>query len=382
MTIDPVALTQALIRRPSVTPADAGAMDVLQAALQDIGFACRRMRFGAIENLYARRGSSGPNLCFAGHTDVVPVGDAKAWSHEPFDAALHNGVLIGRGAVDMKGAIAAFVAAAEQVQVGGSLSLLITGDEEGDAEDGTARVVEALRAEGERIDHCVVGEPTSAAVLGDQLKVGRRGSLGAVITVEGRQGHVAYPAAAANPIRPLIRLLDRLQSPSAGPRPSRLSAVQSRSHHHRRRQPGQQCDPGPGHGAAEHPASTPPTTATAWPPGWRPRRAAVAADFCDPDHPDRTRLTGNAFLTEPGAVRRRPCPASVEDVLGRKPTLSTTHGGISDARFICAASARWWNWAWSGRPCTRSTNRRRSRTSAVLTEVYGRVIERYFVAFG
>src|ERR1700678_2672173 len=147
MTLNPVALAQDLIRRPSVTPADAGAMDVLQTALEGIGFTCRRMKFGEIENLYARRGLQGPNLCFAGHTDVVPVGDAGAWKTGPFDAQIKDGVLFGRGAVDMKGAVAAFVAACAAIDpsgVRGSLSLLITGDEEGDADDGTVRVVEAL----------------------------------------------------------------------------------------------------------------------------------------------------------------------------------------------------------------------------------------------
>jgi len=182
MTLDPVALAQDLIRRPSVTPADAGAMDVLQSALEGIGFTCRRMKFGEIENLYARRGLQGPNLCFAGHTDVVPAGDAGAWKAGPFEAQIKDGVLFGRGAADMKGAVAAFVAACAAIDpasVRGSLSLLITGDEEGDAEDGTVRVVEALRAEGERIDHCVVGEPSSLAMLGDQMKIGRRGSVSA-----------------------------------------------------------------------------------------------------------------------------------------------------------------------------------------------------------
>ena len=212
MPLDPIALAQDLIRRPSVTPADAGAMDVLQGALEKVGFSCRRMRFGQIENLYARRGSVGPNLCFAGHTDVVPVGDAAAWSGDPFEPRIAGGLLYGRGAADMKSAIAAFVAAAgaDQPREAGSLSLLITGDEEGDADDGTVRVVEQLIAGGESVDHCVLGEPASAAKLGDQLKIGRRGSLNATITVEGRQGHVAYPDQAANPLPVLIRLLDRL----------------------------------------------------------------------------------------------------------------------------------------------------------------------------
>ena len=213
VALDPVALAQALIRRPSVTPADAGAMDVLQTALEGIGFVCRRMKFGEIENLYARRGLQGPNLCFAGHTDVVPVGDAEAWTNGPFDGTIKDGVLYGRGAADMKGAVAAFAAAcAAAGDVRGSLSLLITGDEEGDADNGTVKVVEALMAEGERIDHCVVGEPSSLSQLGDQIKIGRRGSVSASIVVEGIQGHVAYPERAANPVPVLIRLLDRLQS--------------------------------------------------------------------------------------------------------------------------------------------------------------------------
>ena len=193
--LDAVALTQDLIRRPSVTPADAGAMDIVQQTLEGLGFACRRMRFGEIENLYARYGTAQPNLCFAGHTDVVPVGDAAAWSSEAFAAEIIDGVLIGRGSVDMKSGVAAFAAASAQAiaagQVAGSLSFLITGDEEGIATHGTKMVVQALQAEGEIIDHCVVGEPSSAETFGDMIKIGRRGSINVEIVVEGVQGHVA-----------------------------------------------------------------------------------------------------------------------------------------------------------------------------------------------
>ena len=214
--IDPVELCRDLIRRPSVTPADAGAMDVLQGVLTRLGFVCRRMRFEDIENLYARRGTAGPNLCFAGHTDVVPVGAEAQWSAGPFDGEVRDGVLFGRGAVDMKGGIAAWVAAVSRVlaqgEPQGSLSLLITGDEEGPALHGTKRVVEALLAEGERIDACMVGEPSSAQHLGDMIKVGRRGSLNTWITVRGRQGHVAYPDRAANPAPVLARLLATLDA--------------------------------------------------------------------------------------------------------------------------------------------------------------------------
>jgi succinyl-diaminopimelate desuccinylase len=213
--IDAINLTKELIRRPSVTPADAGAMDIVQETLAGLGFACRRMRFGEIENLYARYGAERPNLCFAGHTDVVPVGDTAAWSQGAFDAAVVDGVMIGRGAVDMKSAIAAFAAATAKAitagHVTGSLSFLITGDEEGIATHGTKMVVEALDLEDEHIDHCVVGEPTSSVVFGDMIKVGRRGSINVEITVQGVQGHVAYPQRAANPVPVLLRLLSRLQ---------------------------------------------------------------------------------------------------------------------------------------------------------------------------
>ena len=224
--IDPVALTRDLIRRPSVTPADEGAMDVLERALTALGFHCRRMPFGpassseavgernVIENLYARRGTAGPNLCFAGHTDVVPTGSTEAWTSGPFEAEVKDGVLYGRGAVDMKGGIAAWVAAVSRVlaegDVPGSLSFLITGDEEGPALHGTKRVVEALMAEGEVIDACVVGEPSSQQALGDMIKIGRRGSLNTWITVHGKQGHVAYPDRAANPVPVLAKLAARL----------------------------------------------------------------------------------------------------------------------------------------------------------------------------
>ena len=212
---DPIPFAQALIRRPSVTPADAGAIAVLRGALEALGFDCRPMPFGDIDNLYARLGDRGPNLCFAGHTDVVPPGEAAAWSQPPFAAAIEDGVLTGRGAVDMKSAIAAFVAAVARIVAKGpppgSISLMITGDEEGLAEHGTRAMVPALAETGERIDHCIVGEPTSSAVLGDMIKIGRRGSMRAVITVDGVQGHVAYPDRAANPIPVLVRLLTRLQ---------------------------------------------------------------------------------------------------------------------------------------------------------------------------
>ena len=332
--IDPVELTRDLIRKPSVTPADEGAMDVLERVLTDLGFHCRRMPFENIENLYARRGSEGPNLCFAGHTDVVPTGAADAWSSGPFAAEVKDGVLYGRGAVDMKGGIAAWVAAVSAVlsdgEPNGSLSFLITGDEEGPALHGTKRVVETLAAEGEVIDACVVGEPSSQMQLGDMIKIGRRGSLNSWITVHGKQGHVAYPDRAANPAPVLVRLLAALDAHVLDDgyeafQPSNLEittidianpatnviAAEARARLNIRFNPAQTGD-----GLID----------------WLNREAGrVQAETglqITLDH----MCSGEAFLTPHG-----PFVTAVQDAVeaetGRRPEASTT-GGTSDARFI------------------------------------------------
>ena len=221
--IDPAALAAELIRRPSVTPKDEGALSIVAGYLEDLGFTCHRLVFGgdgsdAIVNLYARLGEGRPNLCFAGHTDVVPPGAREAWSFDPFSASLRDGALWGRGAVDMKGAIAAFIAAVERWLAerssgfAGSISLLITGDEEGAGVDGTKRVLEWLAARGEALDACLVGEPTSATALGDMIKIGRRGSLTGRLTVHGVQGHTAYPHLADNAAHRLVAMLHALTS--------------------------------------------------------------------------------------------------------------------------------------------------------------------------
>ena len=208
---DPLPLAQRLLRRPSVTPADAGAQDVLAEALEAAGFTVTRLRFGEIENLFARRGTKSPHLCFAGHTDVVPPG--SGWSVDPFAGEVVDGMLLGRGACDMKGAIAAFAAAAAGWDGrGGSLSLLITGDEEGDAADGTVRVLEWMDAEGHIPDFCLVGEPTNPGTLGEVVKIGRRGTLNASLVVHGVQGHAAYPQHADNPVHRLVAILAELLS--------------------------------------------------------------------------------------------------------------------------------------------------------------------------
>ncbi|WP_428492197.1 succinyl-diaminopimelate desuccinylase [Rhodopila sp.] len=212
---DPLPLAQALIRCASVTPADDGAQQALGTMLGGLGFSVQRLRFGAVENLFARRGHGGPHLCFAGHTDVVPPGAAD-WRTDPFGGEVRDGLLYGRGACDMKGAIAAFVAAVAQ-QPGsagrtGSISLLITGDEEGPATDGTVKVLEWMRENDQLPDFCLVGEPTCPVRLGDMVKIGRRGSVNMTLAVNGTQGHVAYPHRADNPVHRLIQALAALTS--------------------------------------------------------------------------------------------------------------------------------------------------------------------------
>jgi succinyl-diaminopimelate desuccinylase len=213
--LDPLPLAQSLIRCASVTPADAGAQDALTDMLGRLGFTVHRLRFGEIENIFARLGTEGPHICFAGHTDVVPVG-ASNWRTDPFGGEVRDGVLYGRGACDMKGAIAAFVSGvAQHLQQGalkGSISFLITGDEEGPATDGTVKVLEWMHANDQVPDFCLVGEPTCPVKLGDMVKIGRRGSVNMKIEVFGTQGHVAYPHRADNPIHRLIQALDALTS--------------------------------------------------------------------------------------------------------------------------------------------------------------------------
>jgi succinyl-diaminopimelate desuccinylase len=377
--IDPVELAQALIRRPSVTPRDEGAMGVVQEALERLGFDCRRMRFGEIENLYARRGSSGPNLCFAGHTDVVPVGDERAWSSGPFAGEIRDGTLYGRGAADMKGAIAAFIAAVSQAPVPpkGSLSFLITGDEEGVATDGTCKVVEALEAQGEKIDHCIVGEPSSSEALGDMVKIGRRGSLNATFTVEGRQGHVAYPQRAANPIRPLIELLARLQAhrlddgyPGFQPSNLEITTVDVGN-------AATNVIPARASGRLNirfNPAHTS-ASLTAW---LEAERLAFEAGFAGGRIGLDVQVSGEAFLTEPGPfveLIQQACGAAV----GRDPELSTS-GGTSDARFIrrlCPVVEL----GLVGKSMHAVDEHVPARDLQDLTRLYGDLIGRYFARF-
>ena len=332
--IEPTALAAALIQRPSVTPNDEGAIEIVAAALEKLGFDCHRLRFGDIHNLYARRGTSRPNLCFAGHTDVVPTGAAAAWSFDPFSAAVRDGALCGRGAVDMKGAIAGFITATERFldqrerDFGGSISLLITGDEEGDAVNGTRRVLDWLKERGEAIDACLVGEPTSAVQLGDMIKIGRRGSMTGRLMVNGVQGHTAYPHLADNAAHRIVAMLYALTGAELdrGSEHFQPSSLQVST-----------IDIG-------NPASNviPPAA-----------RAVFNIRFNDCwtgaklEHWVRERLDeigglysldiaigGESFLVAPGTLTDLLAEA-IRRVTGRTPELSTT-GGTSDARFIQA----------------------------------------------
>jgi succinyl-diaminopimelate desuccinylase len=222
---DPVAIARDLIRCRSITPEEGGALACLQGVLTKAGFTVYRQTFtesgaGPVENLFARIGDTSPNLVFAGHTDVVPPGNEAAWRHPPFAGEITDDKLYGRGAADMKGGIAAFIAAALDFLAAnngrpkrGSISLLITGDEEGVAVNGTVKLLQWAAARGEKFDHCLLGEPSNVEVIGDTVKAGRRGSLNGTLIVDGRQGHVAYPDRADNPIRGLVTLIAALQAP-------------------------------------------------------------------------------------------------------------------------------------------------------------------------
>jgi len=378
--INAIDLTRQLIRKASVTPADAGAMDVVERTLQGLGFACRRMKFGDIENLYARYGTARPNLCFAGHTDVVPVGDQAAWSQDAFSAEVVDGVLIGRGAVDMKSAIAAFAAAAAKAiasgQVKGSLSFLITGDEEGAATHGTKKVVEALKAEGEIIDHCVVGEPTSAESFGDMVKVGRRGSINAEIEVTGIQGHVAYPHRAANPVPVLVQLLAKLQArvlddgyPEFQPSNLEVTMIDV---------PNTATNVIPGHARARLNIRFNPHHTGAALAAWIEGEALEVAEDTRCQVKVTPQISGEAFLTEPGAFTDLVAGA-VRDVAGRAPELSTS-GGTSDARFIRALCPVI-ELGLVGKTMHQVDERAPVAEIALLQAVYERLIERYFEVF-
>ena len=335
--IDALELAQALIRRPSVTPLDGGAIDVLKDTLEGLGFVCHDMTFSDVDtpdvrNLYARLGTGAPNFCFAGHTDVVPVGDEKSWTADPFGGEIRDGELYGRGASDMKGAIAAFVAAvaaftsAEGTDFGGSISLLITGDEEGPSINGTKKVLQWMVENGEKLDACIVGEPTNPSQLGEMIKIGRRGSMSGLLTVIGTQGHTAYPHLADNPLPRLVRMLSAI---------SEAELDQGNDHFQASTLALSSVDVGntatnviPAEATAmfnirfnnEHSSAT----LEAW---LRQLFDAVGGAY-----DLKIQISGESFLTPPGPLSDLIADA-VQATTGITPELSTT-GGTSDARFI------------------------------------------------
>ena len=374
----PLALARALIRCESVTPADGGALDVLQGALQTLGFNCHRLPFeepgtARVDNLYARRGEGAPNFCFAGHTDVVPTGDRAGWTREPFAARVEDGVLYGRGASDMKGAIAAFVAAVARFGAGGagagSISLLITGDEEGPAVNGTRKVLDWLGAQGETLDVCLVGEPTNPDEVGEMVKIGRRGSLNGTLRVTGRQGHVAYPMLADNPLPRLVALLDALLA---------LELDRGTDHFQPSRLELTSIDVGnaatnviPGAAAARfnvrfndrHTGAS------------LERTIRACLDATGEAYELATEVSGEAFVTPPGPLSTI-IAESVAAVTGMAPTLSTT-GGTSDARFIkdhCPVA----EFGLIGRTMHRTDECVPVAAIECLADIYLGVLERYF----
>lgn len=336
MPIDPVALTADLIRCPSVTPEEGGALVLLEKLLADGGFNCTRVDRGGICNLYARWGRKGANRTFGfnGHTDVVPVGDRSAWTVDPFGAEMKDGWLYGRGATDMKSGVAAFAAAAidfvADTPPDGAVVLAITGDEEGDARDGTTALLDWMSDEGEQLSVCLVGEPTCPDTMGEMMKVGRRGSLTAFFTVIGVQGHSAYPHRAKNPLHAAARLLDRLASHEldAGTDhfdPSTLAVVTLDTGNPATNVIPAQCTATVNvrfndlHSGA---------SLTAW---LNDEADRVAGSF-DVQVKTRIKISGESFITPPGALSDLIAKA-VHAETGIMPALSTT-GGTSDARFV------------------------------------------------
>jgi succinyl-diaminopimelate desuccinylase len=389
--LDPVALARDLVRRPSVTPEDAGALGVLERALSAMGFACHRLRFeepdtAPVENLYARLGTAGPHLCFAGHTDVVPAGDPAAWSVDPFAGGVADGRLIGRGAADMKGAVAAFAAAVSRLLAGGgapagSVSLLITGDEEGVAVNGTRKVLDWLRERGERIDACVVGEPTNPETLGEMVKIGRRGSMTTRLLVRGTQGHVAYPHLADNPLPRLVRMLAALterplDAGTAHFPPSTLEITTIDVGN-----PAANVIPAEGRATFNIRFNDLHDSASLqrWIRSTCEAACGGAQGRTDGRFELDFRVSGEAFLTPPGPLSALVSEA-VEAVTGRAPELSTT-GGTSDARFI-RAHCPVVEFGLVSRTIHQVDEHATLADIEALTEVYREILARFFARGG
>jgi len=329
--MDTLTLARELIRRPSVSPADAGCQELIAGLLADAGFAAERLRFGVVDNLWARRGRAAPALVFAGHTDVVPAGPAEQWRADPFAAVVDGDTLIGRGAADMKGSLAAMINAcrrfaARYPDAKGSIGLLITSDEEGAADDGTLKVMETLAARGETFQYCVVGEPSSGARLGDTVRIGRRGSLSGIMTIRGTQGHVAYPLGAENPMHALARFVAAITREPIDAGNEHFPPTTFQMVHV--------------HSDANAPNVVPGELkcrfnfrySNIWTPETLMARVVQLLADLKIDYELRWKIAGLPFLTKPGRLTAA-IQAAVREATGLDPELSTS-GGTSDGRFI------------------------------------------------
>jgi succinyl-diaminopimelate desuccinylase len=384
MACDPVALARELLRCPSVTPAEGGALGLIERVLKGAGFEVHRMTFAEpgtapIENLYARIGRSNPHLVFAGHTDVVPPGDTGKWAHPPFAGDIVGGTLYGRGAVDMKGAVACAMAAALDHLAAhggkpkGSISFLITGDEEGIAVNGTVKLLKWAAERGETFDHCILGEPSNAAAIGDTIKVGRRGSLNGTLVVTGKQGHVAYPERADNPVRGLVTLMSALMASPLDQGSARFSASNLEF---------TSIDIGnpvvnliPGEARARFNIRFNDCHSQASLKTLIEKRAADAAGERVRWRIDWEPSNADSFVATPGPFVDL-VSAAIKEVTAAAPTLSTT-GGTSDARFIknyCPVLEL----GLVGQTMHQVDERTPLADLTMLTEVYRAILDRYF----
>ena len=379
MQIDPVNLTAALIRCPTVTPDEGGALVLLEGVLTAAGFECQRVDRGGVSNLFARWGRRGANKSFGfnGHVDVVPVGDAAAWTHDPFGAEVVDGVMYGRGAVDMKSGVAAFVAAAvEFVQASppdGAVVLAITGDEEGPSVDGTVALLDWMASNGERMSDCLVGEPTCPERLGDMMKIGRRGSLTAWFTAQGVQGHSAYPQRAKNPMSALVALLARLE---AGP------LDQGTAHFDASTLAITTIDCGnvatnviPSRGTATVNIRFNDAHSGASLTAWLQGHAAEVARVTGVEIGVRVSVSGESFVTPPGEFSALVARAVTAET-GVKPAASTS-GGTSDARFV-RAHCPVVEFGLVGRTMHQVDECVAVADIVALQAIYGRVLREYF----
>lgn len=376
---DPIELTAELIRCPSVTPAEGGALSLLEARLASVGFACTRVDRGGVANLFARWGPKGHarSFGFNGHTDVVPVGDAAAWSVDPFGAETRDGWLYGRGATDMKSGVAAFAAAAidfvQDTPPDGAIILAITGDEEGDATDGTVALLDWMEAQSEAMSVCLVGEPTSTEDIGDMMKIGRRGSMTTRFTVTGVQGHSAYPHRALNPVPVMARLMDRLASHTLDEGTAHFDASTLAITTIDTGNPATNVIPAECRATVNIRFND--THSGAKLTAWLQEMADTIAAETGATIELTTKISGESFLTPPGDLSQLVADA-VKAELGRVPEMSTT-GGTSDARFVknhCPVV----EFGLVGKTMHQVDERVEAAQIETLKRVYQRVLTEYF----